>query len=41
VVVVAESLDPSVPRLDREAAGDALSGEQFVPIFFAVGKAVL
>jgi len=41
VVVVAQSLNPSVPCLDWKATGDALGGEQFVPIFLAVGKSVL
>jgi len=41
VVVVAESLNPSVPRLNWEATGHALCGEKFVPIFLAVRKSVL
>ena len=32
MVVVVEGLHPSVARLDGEAAGDALGGEQLVPV---------
>jgi len=41
VVVVVEGLHPTVTRLDGEPAGDALRREQLIPIFFAVGQAVL
>jgi len=40
VVVVVEGLHPSIPGLDGESTRDALSGEQFVPVFFAVREAV-
>jgi len=41
VVVVVEGLHPPVPGLDGEAAGNALGGEQLVPVFLAVWQPVL
>lgn len=41
VVVVGQRLNPAVSRLDGESAGEALGGEQLVPVVFAVGLAVL
>lgn len=34
VVVVVEGLHPPVPGLDGEAAGNALGGEQLVPVWW-------
>jgi len=41
VVVVVEGLHPPVAGLDREATGNALGGEQLVPVFLTVRQAVL
>jgi len=41
VIVVIESLHPAVARLDGEPAGDALGGEQLVPVLLTVGQPVL
>lgn len=41
VVVVVHGLHPLVTGFDGESAGEALGGEQFVPVGFAVGIALL
>lgn len=41
VVVVVERLNPAVSSFNREAAADTLGGEQLVPVFLAVGHAIL
>lgn len=41
VVVVVQGLHPLVAGFDGESAGEALGGEQFVPVGFAVGIAFL
>jgi len=40
VVIVVEGLNPPISGLNWESARHTLCGEQFVPIFFAVGKVV-
>lgn len=37
MIIVVESLDPSVTSLDRKSARYTFGGEKFIPIFFAVG----
>jgi len=41
VIVVVESLHPAIPSLYWEATRYTLRGKQLIPVFFAVGKAVL
>jgi len=41
VVVVVEGLHPPVAGLDREATGNALGGEQLVPVFLTVRQPIL
>jgi len=40
VVIIVESLHPPVPCFDGKATGDALSREQLIPIFLAVGETI-
>jgi len=41
VVVVVQSLNPPVSGFYRESTRDTLRGEQFIPVFFTIGKSVL
>lgn len=41
VVVIVQGLHPFVAGFDGESAGEALGGEQFVPVGFAIGIAFL
>lgn len=40
VVVVIQSLDPTVTCLDREPAADALDSEEIIPVSFTVWQAI-
>jgi len=40
MIVVVEGLNPTISGLNGESARHTLCGEQFVPIFFAIGEAV-
>jgi len=41
VVVVVQSLHPAVSGFNWESTRYALRGEQFIPVFFTIGKSVL
>lgn len=41
MIVIVESLHPSVSRLYGESTGHTLGGEQLIPVFFTVGQPVL
>ena len=41
VIVVVESLDPSVTGLNRETTADTLGGKKFIPVFFTVRLTIL
>jgi len=41
MVVIIESLHPSVPSFYGEPTGDAFGGEQFIPVFFTIRKTIL
>jgi hypothetical protein len=41
VVIVIQCLNPSIAGFNREAAGEALCGEEFIPVRFTIGLAFL
>lgn len=41
MIIVVQSLDPSIASLDWESASEALGGEKLVPIGFAISIALL
>jgi len=41
VVVVVQSFHPAVSGFNRESTRYTLRGEQFIPVFFTIGKSVL
>ena len=41
VIVLIQRLYPSVASRDGESTSNALGGEEIIPVFLAVGKAIL